>query len=138
MTVSVDLLNGPQVARQLASIAPEMRRGTTRAIVQGGAPIVAQAKANAAWSSRIPGAITMRPSYAGSRAGIYIRGDSKIAPHLRPYEGAPGNDTFRHRVYGRDVWVTQATRPVIAPAIRAGQPRVRAGIEQAISDALRV
>jgi hypothetical protein len=138
MTVSVDLLNGPQVARQLASIAPEMRRGTTRAIVQGGAPIVAQAKANAAWSSRIPSAITMRTAYSGRRAGIFIRVDSARAPHARPYEGVAGNGTFRHPVYGSDRWVSQATRPFAAPAIRAGQPRVRAGIEQAISDALRV
>ena len=140
MTVSVDLLNGPQVARQLASIAPEMRRGTTRAIVQGGAPIVAQAKANAAWSSRIPSAITMRTAYSGRRAGIFIRVDSARAPHARGYEDVTGRGEVRHPVYG--VWRQNVkyakSKPFTAPAIRAGAPRVRAGIEQAISDALRV
>jgi hypothetical protein len=138
MTVTVDLLNGPEVARQLASIAPAMRRNTTRAIVQGAAPITMQAKANASWSRRIPGAITMRTSYSGSRAGVYIRVNSAQAPHARPYEGVEGNPAFRHPVYGGDKWVTQATRPFVAPAIRAGAPRVKAGVEQAISDALRV
>ncbi len=138
MTVSVDLLNSQQVAQQLASISPKIRRNTTTAIIQGGQPIVMQAKANASWSRRIPGAITMRTTYSGRRAGIYIRVDSVRAPHARPYEGVEGNPSFRHPVYGGDKWVAQATRPFAAPAIRAGAPRVRAGIEQAISDALRV
>ena len=139
MTVSVDLLNGPQVARQLASIAPEIRRGTARAIRDEAAPIVLDARANASWSSRIPGAITARPSFAGSRAGIYIRVNSAIAPHARPYEDVTGRGEVRHPVFG--VWRSgvryDKSQPFVAPAIRSGQPRVRAGIERAISDALR-
>ena len=139
MTVSVDLLNGPQVARQLASIAPAIRRNTSRAIVSEAQPIVAEGRANASWSSRIPGAITATVRYGGRSTGVLIRVNSAKAPHARPYEDVTGRGEVRHPVWG--VWrpgVKYAkSRPFIAPAIRSAQPRVRAGIERAISDALR-
>ena len=141
MTVSVDLLNGPQVARQLASIAPAIRRNTSRAIVSEAQPIVAEGRANASWSSRIPGAITATVRYSGRQTGVLLRVNSAKAPHARNYEAADGRRTeVRFPIYG--VWRAgvkyPATRPFIAPAIRSGAPRVRAGIERAIGDALRV
>lgn len=140
MTISVDLVNSRQVADALASISPKMRRGTTAAIVREGAPIVLDAKSNAEWSSRIPGAIKMTTKYGGRFPGIYVRVDSAAAPHARGYEDVTGRGEVRHPVFG--VWRENVkyakSRPFIAPAIRSGAPRVRAGIEQAISDALRV
>src|SRR5690348_5228774 len=99
MTVSVDLLNSKQVAQQLASISPKMKRGTTAAIVREVAPITNEAKANASWSSRIPDAIKMTPRYSGRFPGIYFLVYSKQAPHARLYEGVTARgDSFRHPV----------------------------------------
>jgi hypothetical protein len=80
--------------------------------------VLPDAKANASWSSRIPGAI--KPQVTQRLIGLRVA--RKQAPHGRPYEGlqtgARGRSTFRHPVFGnRKVWVSQNTRPFLQPAM---------------------
>lgn len=75
-------------------------------------PIKRKTQANASWSSRIPGAISIGTRFSKRNTGIFIRVNGKRAPHARPYEngGAPGS--FRHPVWGnRAAWVSQPARP---------------------------
>lgn len=99
-------------------------------------PIVRDAKQEASWSTRIPGAISARVWASNRRTGIFITVNRTKAPHGRPFEGLSrsGNrDWFRHRVFGRDVWVTQKTRPFLAPARDRGRREVERAAAQALA-----
>jgi hypothetical protein len=126
--------------RDLNQVPVTLRRQMTRTIRKAGGPIVSRAKANASWSSRIPGAISLRTRYTGNRPGISIRVSARKAPHARAYEGLTGNgQSFQHPVFGhRDRWVTQSTRPFLFPAAQAEGQRVVDGIAQAIDVSARL
>lgn len=96
--------------------------------------MVAQARANASWSSRIPGAIRV----AVLKRGVDIRVNRRRAPHARPYEAIGGNATFRHPVHGhRDRWVSQATRPFLDPAVEQHRGKVRKALIDLVDKAAR-
>jgi hypothetical protein len=125
--------------RDLNQVPVTLRRQMTRKIRKAGSPIVSRAKANASWSTRIPGAISLRTRYTGNRPGISIRVSASKAPHARAYEGLTGNgQTFKHPVFGGDTWVTQATRPFLFPAAQAEGQRVVDDIAQAIDVSARL
>lgn len=98
--------------------------------------IVPAARSNASWSSRIPAAI--KPSVGTRNIGARVA--SKQAPHGRAYEGLQkglrNNSHFRHPVFGnRNVWVSQATRPFLAPAFESNAAEATKAAEEAISQA---
>ena len=100
--------------------------------------IIPAAKANAGWSSRIPGSI--KPVVGTKTIGARIA--SRQAPHGRPYEalqkGRRFRSHFRHPVYGnREVWVNQRTRPFLAPAFDAKAGEATKAAEAAIDKAAR-
>lgn len=92
----------------------ELRRGIKKAAD----PLAQRVKAAAGWSSRIPGAVKVKPSFSATGAGVTIIVDAKQAPEAAPLENKGRGGTFRHPVYGnRDVWVTQAARPFFYAAV---------------------
>lgn len=100
--------------------------------------IIPTAQSNAGWSSRIPGAI--KPKVTQRWVGARV--DRKRAPHGRPYEGLQtgmrSRGVFRHPVFGnRKVWVSQKTRPFLAPAFDANRETAAEAAKQAITDAAR-
>jgi hypothetical protein len=99
--------------------------------------VAAQARTNASWSTRIPGAISTRVSFGARTAGGAVVVNSAKAPHARPYEGLSARGgTFRHPVHGSDVWVSQATRPFLFESIIQTEREAVALIEQAVIAAL--
>jgi hypothetical protein len=114
----LDLSEVRSLARRLATIPKEFRGETRKAIRSVGQEMLRDGQRNAAWSSRIPGSMTMRVSFAGRRPGVSVRASLESAPHARVYEGILG-DTFRHPLYGRDVWFSQQARPYLLPAVQA-------------------
>lgn len=122
----------------MGRVPATLRRQMTKALIRAAGPIVDDAKARASWSTRIPPAFVVRTRYAGSRPGVTIRVRAAIAPHARPYEGFTGYTTFRHRVHGRDVWVTQRTRPFAAPAVIAKAGVAVEAVVAAIEDSARL
>jgi hypothetical protein len=100
--------------------------------------IVPAARSNAGWSSRIPSAI--KPTVGVRNIGARVA--SKQAPHGRAYEGLQkglrSNSHFRHPVFGnRQVWVSQATRPFLAPAFEENAGEAVKAAEEAIQSAAR-
>lgn len=121
----------------LGKVPAELRRQTTRALGAAAGPMVTEAQTRASWSARIPPAIVVRVRYAGSRPGVTIRVRAVLAPHARPYEGLRGDPTFRHQVYGRDVWVAQQIRPFLAPSVAAKAGVALAAVAAAVEDSAR-
>lgn len=127
-----------ELSRQLGKFPTELRKALRPALQAAARPIVADAKARAAWSSRIPRAITLSVRFAKRDPGVSIRVRSATAPHGRPYEGITGSTSFRHPVFGhRDRWVAQATRPYLAPAVEAGKDGALAATVAAVDQTAR-
>lgn len=124
---------------ELGELPSAVRANLRREFRVIGEGALRKARDNASWSTRIPSAISVRVSTSGSRAGIYLRVDSARAPHARPYEGIGGRGaTFRHPVFGdRDVWVAQATRPFLVPAVQSVRSDALAAAERAVQNAAR-
>lgn len=107
-------------------------------LAEAGQKVKASAAANASWSSRIPGALTSRVRLTGNRPGVYVQASSAKAPHARPFEGMTGRNPFRHPVYGnQNVWVAQAARPFLVPALRENDAEVKASMNEAVMAAFR-
>lgn len=125
-----DLVAFRQAIGGLRTMPADVRRKLRPALKQAAAPIVAEAKAKASWSTRIPGAIRV----GVTKKGVEIRVRAKKAPHARAYEGLTASGTiFRHPVFGdRDVWVAQRTRPFLLPAVRAHRDQVRKAVTDVV------
>lgn len=131
----------------LGKIPPELRRVLRPAMKKAASPILEDAKRRASWSTRIPGAISIKTSFAGTayRSGVRLVVDSKKAPHARPYEsGSARNRELRHPVFAdpeKDrtewTWVEEKTRPFFFPAVRDGLPEARRQAELAVLHAAR-
>jgi hypothetical protein len=123
-----------QASRELRNMSRDVRKELRPKIREAAEPMVAAARANASWSTRIPAAIRL----SNTRRGVSIRVSSKKAPHARPYEGITGSGQFRHPVFGhRDRWVSQKTRPFLDPAVAKHRGRVQRALLELVEDAAR-
>lgn len=111
----IDRVQWARLQRDMRRMAPETKKQLNKELKDLlRQDIVPSAKGHASWSSRIPGAI--KPQVTVKKVGLRVR--AKNAPHARPYEGISQGATFRHPVFGnRNVWVTQAARPFLDPAV---------------------
>lgn len=99
------------------AIQVELRR-TVKAAAK---PVADGVKSAASFSTRIPGAVKTKVSFASKGAGVSVYVDSKAAPEAAPINNRGKGGTFRHPVYGnRDVWVPQAADPFFAEGVREG------------------
>ena len=120
---SFDPVSWRKLQRDLKDLGPAIRKDFNNEIKVHAQNIMSDAKANASWSSRIPGSLSI--SVTASRVGV--KANRRKAPHARAMEGVrrAGFGTvreFRHPVYGnQNIWVSQPTKPFLAPAIRANQ-----------------
>lgn len=102
-----------------------------------GNEMAADAKTNASWSTRIPGAIQVRTRLTGKRPGVRIRVNSDQAPHGRVYEDITGRGSFRHPVFGTDSWVPQASRPFLKRAVLSNLPQAKRRLAEAVLHAIK-
>jgi hypothetical protein len=131
-----------RLARDLHKMGAAGRRRLTERFARIGQPLLAEARRNAGWSTRIPAAMSVKgtANQGSGRIGIQLRVSVAQAPHARAYEGLSqqGSDAyFRHPVYGGDTWVSQKTRPYAVRALVAQGPRAREAILAAYEDAAR-
>jgi hypothetical protein len=122
----------------LRKIGDGVGRNLGKEFKRAAGPVAQQARANASWSTRIPGAITVGVSSSRRFPGAQIKVAKSLAPHARMYEFPGGGGSFRHPVYGnREVWVSQRGRPFIRPAIRSkGEGFIKA-CDRAVDTAAR-
>lgn len=126
------------LTRDLAAVPDAARARLRTALRSAGQRVLDRARANASWSSRIPGAMRMRVRLTGERPGVIITVSAAAVPHARAFEGLLGGDYFRHPVFGnRAAWVEQATRPYLWPAAAAEAPAVQREVRDAIDAALK-
>lgn len=130
-----------RLARDLHRMGPAGQRALKRRFRGVAQPLLAAARANASWSTRIPGAISVRSVASASsvRIGVQLRSSAKKAPHARPYEGLGQGGVFRHPVFGRRdaKWVEQKTRPFLYPAVREKGDDAGRALLDAYEDAAR-
>ncbi|WP_460980004.1 hypothetical protein [Pseudactinotalea suaedae] len=128
-----------RLLRDLSSAPKTIQRGTRAVMRSEGSQVLADARANASWSSRIPRAMRLQVTLSGSNPGVVIRVDRNAAPHGRVYEGMVGA-TFRHPVFEQPnrptVWVAEDARPYLVPAATAAAPRLQRAVATAASQAL--
>ena len=136
---SFDPVSWRQLQRDLKDLGPGVKKELDDEIKTIAGHILSDAKARAGWSSRIPGSLAV--SVTTTRVGV--KASKRKAPHARAFEGVRragfgSSPSFRHPVYGnRGVWVTQTTRPFMAPAIRENQADFFEKAEVAITNAAR-
>lgn len=136
----VDVSGFKFLLEQFADVPKELRPAIRRAVNEAASGFMADVKADASWSSRIPAAVRTKTSFSQRAPGVRVYVDASRAPHARPYEGMAkgGNERlFRHPVYGnREAWVTQATRPFFRPNVEKHRQPVLDAIESALIQTL--
>lgn len=133
----VRLEGADRVIKRLSDLPMNLRREVRPRAKQVVEIVATEARGNASWSSRIPGAISTSVTFAATaRFGGTVRVDSVAAPHARPYEGMSGNATFRHPVFGGPAWVSENTRPFLKPAGQAKTPEAVRLMGEALTAAI--
>lgn len=124
------------LAKSLRDVPQRFKREARRALTQAGQRTLQQAMMNAAFSSRIPGSLSLKVSFRSTRPGVIIRASLDKAPHARVLEGITATGGyFKHPVYGnKRVWVEQKTRPYLAPAVRDTRRQLLADIDKIAAD----
>lgn len=125
-----------RLRRNMLKVPEEMRTAVRRPLRAAAQQVMAEAQDISGWSSRIGPAMRIRTSFASRRPGVFIQVDRRKAPHARPYEGIV-QWTFRHPVFGnREVWVDQASRPYLVPALEANEGEALTLIASTIDEVL--
>ncbi len=122
---------------------PLTLRSRLRPVVKAAAAsVAAQAKTNAAFSSRIPGAISVRSKLGTELTGVgaTVVVSAAKAPDARVLElgntNSSSTTTFKHPVFGNDWWVSEPMRPFLFPAMAAQRKTIEAAIVAAIEETL--
>ncbi|MEV0149106.1 MULTISPECIES: HK97 gp10 family phage protein [unclassified Nonomuraea] len=127
-----------KLIRDVGKLPDAIRRELRPALRLAGQKALIKARADASWSTRIPGAIRLSVSFSRRRPGVALVVNKARAPHARAYEnlGTPG--AFRHPVFGnRRRWVRQQARPFLFPAARASMAQIDTDIGVAVEAAAR-
>lgn len=111
-----------KLVNDIRKIGGTVSRELGKEFKKAAGPVANQARINAGWSTRIPGALQVGTSRSRRFPGAQIKVSKDRAPHARLYEFGSGSrkKSFRHPVYGdMETWVEESTRPFIRPAVRA-------------------
>lgn len=129
-----------ELAAQLGRFPVELKAELEPAVIAAADLVAEQAKANASFSSKIPGQITSGANFSARGGGAEIRVHAGVYPHVaeaRVLEGDGYGGEFRHPVYGNeDVWRPQQSHPFLHPAVEAKRAEVKTLIAAAVHKAL--
>jgi len=140
LRIELDPASYRDFQKAIKKLSPETQKALNKEFRKLLRPLVAGAKRNARWSSRIPDAI--RGQATMKQVGLRV--DRKKAPHGRAYEalrkGAVNAESFRHPVFaGGDRldwrWVEQRSRPFMLPTVNANREEFRAHALRAMGEA---
>jgi hypothetical protein len=140
-TIHVDLASFKHLARDIRRAAPGLSAELKRRLRAAGAGIVAQAKARASYSTRIPGSIK-----SGARGlTVVIQAGGSRAPNAVPIENK-GRGFVRHPVFvpraelpgPAGSWTDANSHPAfLAPAFKEGAAEAAAEIGAAVDSIVR-
>lgn len=108
-------------------------------------PVLARAKANAGQvSAAVARSIVIETAFTTKRTGVFVvakrsrmpAGHESLPGLLERGQGGRGG-SFRHPVFGRDVYVTQPTHPFLAPALDGQRALIEAQIRAGVIALLR-
>ena len=134
--VEAEIVGLAEFQRDLRRLGPEVLRALRVRLRAAAGVVVADARARADWSRRIPGAI----SASVANRGVGIRVAATRAPHGPRFElGSAGSPrVVRHPLFGdRRHWFETPVRRFLAPAIDARRADVFRQTEAAVDDAAR-
>ena len=135
--IRIDTSQLKQLAYVLKRTEPAIGKELGKSFGDIGQRVAARARANASFSSRIPGSIKVRRR----GLGVKVQAGSGNAPHAAPFEhgGKPG--LFRHPVFRTEInpktWADQEAHPFLAPAADEEQPFMETAALTAVDRALR-
>lgn len=103
--------------RDMGKLPDEIRREIRPVLRRSAQGPLQDARRNASWSSRIPGATRISVGFSKRTPGVALVVNRHKAPHARPYENQGKQGTFRSPVFGnRDKWVDHQARPFLYKA----------------------
>lgn len=130
-----------ELAARMGRIDAELRAELEPATLEAGNIIGDQVKANASFSSRLPGQVSVAASFSASGGGAVVKVAAGEYPHVleaRVMEGdgiAPSE--FRHPVYGNPKgWASQMSHPFAHPAVEDKRTEAVAVIAAAVHTVL--
>lgn len=110
--VKVDAKDLSKLYADLKGVEGNLRVELRRGIKSAAKPMVGAARDAAGFSSRIPGSVTTKVSFAARGAVVAIEAGGSKAPEAAPLNARGKHGTFRHPVYGHmDRWVSQQAQP---------------------------
>ena len=139
---SIDARELKRLAADLRKVAPEVRKQLPKRMRQAAEPIRQEAEARKPASDFRVGVRFKASGRDG--ATVKIVATSRKRPELpglleRGNAGSRNPSRFRHPVFGdRDVWVEQATRPFLAPALHDKREEAIRNIAEIVDDVERV
>lgn len=126
-----------EMVRDLGKMPKDLSKEMRPMLKRTGEGALRDAKSNASWSTRIPGATRLAITFAKSNTGVAIRTNKNRAPHARPIENAGKKGSFRHPIFGRDDWASQEARPYMQPAADAWQSHADEEIGKVVDEVSR-
>ena len=128
-----------RLARDLRRASPEAWKACRASLQEAAAPVAADAKAAASYSTRIPGSIKVRTG----RGNVKVIAGGEAAPNAAPIEnkgkGFVRHPTFSPRpgVPGKVGWTAKHSHPAfLSPAFEARKVAAASKIERAVTDAV--
>ena len=117
--ITVDVSGFTKFNRALRTADKDMQKLLTKQIKsQVTGAVVPAARANASFSTKIPGTIKV----SSTIKGVSVKAGGPKAPAAAAFEhgGQPG--VFRHPTFGdREVWSNQTAHPFLTPAIKSNE-----------------
>ncbi|MGW0764652.1 hypothetical protein [Streptomyces sp. NPDC002676] len=125
----------------------ELKKRLTKELRAAGKPLVPRVRSAArATPSKRPyrpdglrgtlsKAVKLQVRTSGRDAGVTLRVDGRKMPaHMKalPKYMEGKKKPWRHRVYGRDVWVTQEPHPFFYKSLQASGPLARAAVNRVV------
>jgi hypothetical protein len=121
--------------REVGKMPADLRKELRPALRESAQPALADAKQNAGWSNRIPGATRLSVSFSKRTPGVALTVDRRKAPHARAFEHGGQSGWFRTPVFGnRKVWVRRRARPFLWPAAKPWVENIDADIGRAVDN----
>jgi len=121
LVVKIDTKDLRQLYVDLKGVEGNLRVELRKGVKAAAEPIASAVRSAASWSSRIPGAVRVKPSFGARSTGVTVTVDGGRAPEARVLEHGGRGGTFQHPVYGnRDVWVPQKAQPFFFTTVSSG------------------